>query len=127
MIVWKALLKNKTEIYNDFYKNKDKVEIIYIIKKRYIYEDPDDSTKELNFPFIKRAIKGKKLVFKRVEQETRKFNVSAINNIVIQEARMRNVYTGRDVKVGIKLTLDKGYIYFDDENNTEVNGAVNES
>jgi len=118
MITWRALLKDKTVISNNFTENKGKIEKIYITIKRYIYKDPSDETKELNFPRIRRRYKTVPIEFKRVDLKEYEYDVTHINDFLIQEARMYNIQTGGDNKVGIRLTLDKAIIYFDDLNNT---------
>jgi len=118
MINWKAILTDKTTIYKDFSKHKDKVETIIIMVKRYIYQDPTDSDKELNFPTIMRRYKTVPITLLKTDYQEYKYDVKYIPNKVIQEAYMKNLLTGKEQKVGIRLTIGEAVIYFDDISNT---------
>lgn len=118
MITWKALLKDKTMIYDNFSANRKNIERVYITVRRYIFEDPNDNTKELNLRKFTRKYKTEKVTFKRIDTTEFEYDVKDPDKLLIQEAYMQDVLTGVNGKVGLKLTIDGKVLFFDDLNNT---------
>ena len=114
MVIWKALLKDKTMICDNFTKNRKNIEKVYITMRAYIYEDPEDNSKEISLRKFARKYNTVPIKFKRVENTDYIYDVTNVDNLLIQTAMMRDARTGAEGIVGIKLTMDKKIIYFDD-------------
>jgi len=111
MINWKALLKNNQMITDNFTANRDNIVKVYITVRDYIY-------KETTLRRFARKHEGKSITFIKTEDKDYIYHVKDTTKLLIQEARTRNIITGADERIGIKLTIDGKVIYFDDINKT---------
>jgi len=113
MLTWKATLNDNSEISDNFTANKANITKITIYNKRYIYEDPSSSEKEVSMYRFVRHIDGAVPEFKRTETTEIDYAVTDGANSLIEE---HYVWSKRGTKlIGFHVIADDNNVFVNNE------------